>query len=325
MTTSSSPSLSLSSPFYLSCVLIHIYFLLSCDRDIYCPNCGEGDHHVDFSKPSKNRANSIIAPLNPCQAPKYDAYVKFPVLLRNINIVVGEKEEKVRYFQSLVRSAGNSELIQSWFPILCRNNMRNSVEEQEQRRNTIGYVRDNSRNGSNFISNSYHNTNSSDTRRESYSVSTSSSSSGGNNNDYQNNRNNRSMVNFDDEDHINDNRVSTNFPESKRRHSSNNGHNSVHNDSQATQIVNKTIFKHDHFSGHGRAYCYEEPETNKNNKWTGRRTVDNSQSTSHRTVFNGSGSGSFSQFRRSSNGSYDSSVINNSSKDRDNGRITRRY
>jgi len=44
--------------------------------DVYCPNCGERGHHLDYA------ALCCDSPL--CQAPKYDAFAKFPSLMRDL-------------------------------------------------------------------------------------------------------------------------------------------------------------------------------------------------------------------------------------------------
>ena len=39
--------------------------------DVYCPNCGEKGHHIDYSSLDANGTAY-------CKAPKYEAFVKFP-------------------------------------------------------------------------------------------------------------------------------------------------------------------------------------------------------------------------------------------------------
>ena len=342
----------LSIIIYLSLFVSHSSFIIYISRGIYCPNCGLDDHHVEYLKPTKSRASTIIAPLNPCQAPKYDAYIKFPMLLRNMDIVVGEKENKIRYFQSLLRSAGNSELVQSWFPLLCRSNIRVGAEQAE-RRSTMGHVKENSRNGSNNFdlmnSNSgpaYSKINSSEIRRESYGGSNYNNNNNYNNDDnnYNYNNSSSSRSKFKDKNDTGYHKSSDNLDivnvsgnsnnmESNRRKSNNfgnsNGKNYSHNNNNnnngngnSHSIGRVELSRHDHLSGEGRPYHHEQQVISRSSKWKAdsdyleNRTVVNS-----RAVFNNSAS----HTRRSSHSSYDSNEYIENGKDRDSGRTTRRY
>ena len=306
---------------------------------------------MEYPKESRSRASSIVAPQNPCQAPKYDAYIKFPMLLRNIDIIVGEKENKIQYFQSLLRSAGNSEMVQSWFPLLCRSNFRSGAEQVE-RRNTMGHVKENRRNGSNNFdimnsdaSSSYSKVNS-EMRRESYGGKNSNNNNNNNNNDSSSSRSSfkdkNSKVYFNSSDNL-DNvnvRANSNNTDSSKRRSYNddnrNGNNYSHNsnngngNSNSHSTVRAEVSRHDHLSGEGRAYHHEQQITSRSSKWkSDSESLDNritmngrvGSASQHHTFFKTSAS----QSRRSSHGSYDSNEYNDNGKDRDSGRITRRY
>lgn len=92
-------------------------------------------HHVDYPNDS-SRAGSIVGGLNICQAPRYDAYLKFPQLLRNIDRICssGDRDVQTDFYQSLVWSAGSGEQVQRMFPSLCRTK---SSGEHDLRRKTM--------------------------------------------------------------------------------------------------------------------------------------------------------------------------------------------
>jgi hypothetical protein len=90
---------------------------------------------VDYPSDS-SRAGSILGGLNVCQAPRYDAYLKFPQLLRNIDRICssGDRDVQTDFYQSLVWSAGSGEQVQRMFPSLCRTK---SSGERDMRRKTM--------------------------------------------------------------------------------------------------------------------------------------------------------------------------------------------
>lgn len=90
---------------------------------------------MDYPNDS-SRAGSIVGGLNVCQAPRYDAYLKFPQLLRNIDRICsgGDRDVQTDYYQSLVWSAGSGEQVQRMFPSLCRTK---SSGEHDMRRKTM--------------------------------------------------------------------------------------------------------------------------------------------------------------------------------------------
>lgn len=90
---------------------------------------------MDYPSDS-SRAGSIMGAFNICQAPRFDAYLKFPQLLRNVDRIgsSGDRDEQTDYYQSLVWSAGSGEQVQRMFPSLCRTK---SSSERDMRRNTM--------------------------------------------------------------------------------------------------------------------------------------------------------------------------------------------
>jgi hypothetical protein len=106
---------------------------------VYCPNCGEEGHHVDYSAADTNRAGSILGSFNACKVPRYDAYIKFPQLLRGLDrqgSSSSEMEARQEYYQSLVWSGGSGEQVQNMFPSLNRMKVVGG-NDQEKRRSTI--------------------------------------------------------------------------------------------------------------------------------------------------------------------------------------------
>ena len=301
---------------------------------------------MDYPKGSTGRASTILPPMNPCQAPKYDAYAKFPQLLRNIFDQGDSKEDKIAYYTSLVRSSGNSEIVQSYFPLLCRVSA-GSGGEQEARRSTMGQLNGSRGGNTSMVGMEV-------SRRESYGSSSSSSSTytSKNNNMYSQDNGNSNRGSFDNGnknyngsrgDNHYQNGNTNNNSNSDRRHSYS-GSNDIH-----------------HLSGKGHSYQFEaaeseRPMSKKNSgngngnysngngngndngngnssvrsgKWNAdrdflnSRKVDNNRSNTHQFL------GDASESRRTSTGSYNQGSgrgrDSGSGKDRDNGRITRRY
>lgn len=131
------------------------------------------DYFLDDS-----RAGSIVGGLNMCQAPRYEAYMRFPLLLRNMDHTFsenGDRDSRAKMYQSLVRSEGSTEQVQNLFPSLTRhkaagNNARRSTISASDSTDTrdSAYVDDSRRN-------SYGSRNgNSDRRGESYAGSSSS-------------------------------------------------------------------------------------------------------------------------------------------------------
>lgn len=106
---------------------------------VYCPNCGEDGHHVDYSPGDANRAGSILGSFNACKVPRYDAYIKFPQLLRGLDRQGSSSSERAgrqEYYQSLVWSGGSGEQVQNMFPSLCRMKFVGGID-QDKRRHTM--------------------------------------------------------------------------------------------------------------------------------------------------------------------------------------------
>jgi hypothetical protein len=80
------------------------------NKIIFCPNCGEKGHHLDYSLHDQ------------CQAPKYEAYLKFSQLskyLDNYSSRSDTKQSRIEFYQSLVRSMGSGYFIVGLFCYIC--------------------------------------------------------------------------------------------------------------------------------------------------------------------------------------------------------------
>jgi hypothetical protein len=143
------------------------------DGKVFCPNCGLEGHHVDYPAdylvrngagstgpdafPQKTSSSSngggggggggealqpyMTQGLNPCQAPKQDAYIKFPELFRYAcGAEAAFPSERgyrnaAEFYQTLLRNSGQlgnssavQDQVQSMFPCLCKVTLKTKVE-----------------------------------------------------------------------------------------------------------------------------------------------------------------------------------------------------
>ena len=120
---------------YIRCMVCKKYGHANCvpleppkNKNIYCPNCGVKGHHVDFPTLSSHT----------CKFPRYEAYVRFNQLLRDVDEDLGDTEERNSYYRQLLRSTNGSDQMLQLFPSLINNN------NDTRRFNDNGYNRRNS-------------------------------------------------------------------------------------------------------------------------------------------------------------------------------------
>lgn len=102
---------------------------------MFCPNCGEKGHHIDFTA---SALDGDARPSGGCRAPKFEAYVKFPrceclllVFLPIVVLTVGGlavladidqmPHDKNAYYRDLLRGSYNNYADTQLFPSLCRD------------------------------------------------------------------------------------------------------------------------------------------------------------------------------------------------------------
>eukprot|EP01032_Pedospumella_encystans_P013202 gene13202-15213_t len=115
--------------------------------EVYCPNCGQSGHHIDFpmlcsvsltkaGEPVRKKSRQQLQNESSlCMEPKFDAFIKYPQLLREIDSIPAN--ERLGFFRDVTRRSSYSD--QMLFPPLARqlapfNNNPSSSQNQSNGR-----------------------------------------------------------------------------------------------------------------------------------------------------------------------------------------------
>ena len=108
---------------YIRCIVCSKYGHANCvpleapkNKNIYCPNCGLKGHHVDYPNLSSHT----------CQFPRYEAYMRFNQLLRDVDEDLGDIDDRNAYYRQLVRTTNGSDQVMQLFPSLAAVNSNNN-------------------------------------------------------------------------------------------------------------------------------------------------------------------------------------------------------
>jgi hypothetical protein len=124
-------------------------------KKIFCPNCGMEGHHVEYPELVCGDNKGKIASTTYCSLPRYEAYIKFPNLLRDIDKSNDYHKNDNQYFRNLVKSAFSSDSSFSTFlfPSLLNShnfNRRSLDGVSSSRSNLYEQNKNNKSNNNNF-------------------------------------------------------------------------------------------------------------------------------------------------------------------------------